>query len=238
MGISMLIPTWKRPNSIIRFVNHAFNSSSGKHHVEILFGCHEEDIESKDVISSLTNTEYFQTRCVIIPHHEDGKPHLVQFWNDLYPHSANDILGFFGDDVLIKTKNWDEIVIQEFDKDPIQLVYGDDVHIQRGDNATLFFTHKISHNAFGFYLYPPFRRWYMDTFMDCVFREANKINYKPELIFEHLHPHKFKETEDEVYLRMQPLIQLDQIVWESEKCKLEMDRCVAILKTLQQDNLL
>lgn len=232
MSISILIPTYKRPSSVIRFANHAFGSCSGENCIEIIFGCHKEDIETQSAISELRSTETLKVECVIIPHHQDGKPHLVQFWNDIYPHARYDIIGFFGDDVLFKTPRWDNLVIQEFDKDPVQLVYGNDVHIQKGECATLFFTHKIVHQEFGYYLYPPFRRWYMDTFMDHVFRTANKINYLPELILEHIHPNKFQNIVDSVYLRMEHLKEIDKIVWESEKCSAEIARCVSLLNNL------
>ncbi len=230
MGLSLLIPTYSRPDSIRRFVEHAVNSASGKNQIEILFGCHADDTLSLNAIRQCQpNSKQVEIRAAIIDRHPDGKPHLVSYWNQTYQQAKYDIVGFFGDDVLIKTPGWDEIVTDEFRRSPHLLVYGNDVHIQKGRVATLFFTHKATHQLFGYYLYPALRRWYMDEFMDLVYRRADCIIYKPDLILEHIHPDAFKEAKDAVYISMNSLVQDDYGIWNSAECITEINRCIRVL---------
>lgn len=230
MGISVLIPTYKRPQSIERFSSYAFSHLSGRHPVEIVFGCHQDDRESINAIEKLPAPAGCEARCVIVPKFPDGKPHLVSYWNCLFEQAHYDLLGFFGDDVLIKTSGWDAEVEKEFAARTDILVYGNDLHVQQGKVATLFFTHRRTHAKFGFYLYPRLRRYFMDEFLDLVYRRAGAVVYRPDLIFEHLHPTVFKQAGDQVYQALQALIGCDEQIWNSAECLREINRCAALLQ--------
>jgi len=225
--ISILIPTYGRPQNIVMFTETANVTAANPSEIEILFGVHADDAKSIKTIRKVGNRVKISVLPVIIKKYEDGLPHLSYFWNQIYTHAKYPIVGFFGDDVKMKTQSWDKIVKKEFAKDPYILVYGDDVHCAHGTCATLFFTHKKSHEAFGFYMPPYFRRSWMDQFMDNVFRSAGKIVYRKDLVTEHVHPGKFTERMDETYRRLERARPKD-VAWG--KCNSDFKKCVGILR--------
>jgi len=232
-GISILIPTLNRPQNIEDFSVSVNNTTKDPHDVEIIFGIHEEDEASKNRVLELQSKLKISIRYEIIQRYSDGKVHLSFLWNQLYEKAKYPILGYFGDDVLFKTQNWDQEVKEEFALDKYILVCCNDVHIQKGASATLYFTHKDFHNKVGYYLNPKLRRWYMDTFWDIVFRNTGKLHYRQDLITEHLHADVFSARQDATYKNMEAFKETDGVAWTSEDIRQEMKDAIALLRTLK-----
>jgi len=214
-GISLLIPTFQRPQGMKNFALSVDATCKDPSKVEILFGVHSDDTDSIQAAHELSETCKIKVYAEIIDRYSDGKAHLSFLWNQLYQRANYKILGYFGDDVLFKTPGWDEEVRKEFGVSKTVLVLCNDVHCQMGKQATLCCTHKIVHEKIGFYLYPKLRRWYMDTFWDIIYRSAKRLHYRPDIITEHLHPTAFADRADKVYLDMEPFKGPDKILWES-----------------------
>jgi hypothetical protein len=106
------------------------------------------------------------------------------------------------------------------------------VHVQRGKQATLFFTHKTVHEQIGYYLSEKFRRWYSDTLLEQIFRYAGKYKYREDIITEHMHPDAFPERADDTYKRMESLKGNDHIQWRSAHTQEEIAKFGALLKNL------
>lgn len=237
LGISLLIPTLTRPKSMRDFAEAVDATTKDKTGVEIIFGVHSEDTVSIEEGAKLATALAVSVRVEIIDRYPDGKTHLTALWNQLYPRAKHSIIGYFGDDVLFKTPEWDVEVRKEFEKDKHILVACNDVHVQRGRQAVLFFTHKATHKKLGFYLPPMFRRWYMDTFLDVVYRNAGKLHYREDIVTEHLHADVFPERRDDVYRALGShtapggLKDEDKALWLGETNREELKRCMAILKS-------
>jgi predicted SAM-dependent methyltransferase len=231
-GISLLIPTLNRPANMEEFAVNVDATTKDPNFVEILFGIHEEDTASIAKAEELNKKLKIQIRHKIIKRFSDGKVHLSYLWNQLYKEAQYPILGYFGDDVIFKTLGWDEEVRVEFSKSKTIMVLCNDVHIQRGKQATLFFTHKLVHDKVGYYLNMKFRRWFMDTFWDIVYRGMGKLIYKDWLITEHRHPDIFPDRKDETYTRMEAFKEQDRQRWQSNETRVELNRVVEILKEL------
>jgi len=235
-GISILVPTLNRPVSMHKFALAVDSVTTVTDDVEIIYGVHEEDKTSIEKGRELGDSCKVKVRIEIISRYPDGKVHLSHLWNQLYPLATYDILGFFGDDVLFKTPGWDLEVRKEFEKDPSVLVSCNDVHIQKGRSATLFFTHKSVHDKVGFYLPPSFRRWYMDAFWDTVYRNAGKLHYREDIVTEHIHPDVFPEKMDDTYRALGGhtapggLKEEDKAHWLSEENRAELRKCIDLLK--------
>jgi hypothetical protein len=227
--ISILIPSYKRPFNVVEFTTSAYVTAKCPEQIEILFGVHEDDIQSLAAIQTLNDHMTISIRAIILKKYMDGLPHLSFFWNQLYEKSNYDIIGFFGDDVIMRTVAWDEMVINEFVRDKHILVYGDDVHCQKGNCATLFFTHKKTHREFGFYLPPYFRRTWMDQFLDNAYRAAGKIVYKKNLKTEHIHPGKFVQRTDDVFRNLEQIRSKDAGWGQGSE---DLQKCVNILRKL------
>lgn len=230
-GISFLIPTLKRPHNMEQFTLSLEQTVKNPSDIEILFGIHSDDELSIKKAEELKNKCKIQIRCEIIERYPDNKIHLSFLWNQLYARSKYPILGYFGDDVIFKTPAWDEEVRKEFSRDKAIMVYCNDVHVQKGAIATLFFTHKSVHEKVGFYLKQEFRRWYMDTYWDNIYRRAGKIRYREDIYAEHMHPDKFPERADEVYKNMEMFKSDDgRLISSSAEIQKEMLTIIDLLK--------
>jgi len=232
-NISILVPTLNRPLNIENFALSVNNTTLQYSGVEIVFGVQAEDIVSIQKIEELILQCAITLRHEIIQKPTTEKVNLSYLWNQVYAKAANPIVGFFGDDVIFHTPGWDEEVRKEFAADKTIMVYCNDVHVMRGRIATLFFTHKVVHDKFGFYLNEKFKRWHMDEYWDAVYRRAEKIHYREDILTEHLHPDAFPEKADVVYRNMYPAQNLDKILWESKEMQQEVDEKAKILKELK-----
>jgi SAM-dependent methyltransferase len=221
-GISLLIPTLNRPANMERFALSVNNTSFHPEGVELLFGIHEEDTESQKKSNELKSQCKISIRYELIKRYPDGKINLSFLWNQLYAKASNPIVGYFGDDVIFWTPGWDEEVRKEFSIDKLIMVCTNDVHVQKGKQATLFFTHKIVHDHFKVYLDERFRRWYMDTYWDNIYRMAGKLHYREDIVCEHLHPDKFPEKADQVYKNMEFFKDDDAQLWHTPQLQADI----------------
>lgn len=214
-GISILVPTYNRPQSMDDFSKAVEKTTKHPQQVEILFGINEGDDESVKKCEELKKYCKVAINYTTVKNHSSGKVNLSYLWNQIQPKALFPIYGFFGDDVIFWTPGWDEEVEKEFAEDHIKLVSCNDVHIQKGKKAILFFTHKDVHDLIGFYMNEKFFRWFMDCWWDVVFQRCGKLVYREDLITEHLLPHNFKERLDNTYKRMEGLQEVDKVLWDS-----------------------
>jgi predicted SAM-dependent methyltransferase len=235
-GISLLIPTLNRPPNMDRFAMSVNNTSKCPEGVELLFGIHEEDTGSIQKAEELKSKCKISIRYEIIKRFPDGKINLSFLWNQLYNKASNPILGYFGDDVIFWTPDWDAEVRKEFSIDKTIMVSTNDVHVQKGKQATLFFTHKTVHDYFKVYLDERFRRWYMDTYWDIIYRTAGKMHYREDLVCEHLHPDKFPDKADQVYKNMEYFKDSDSVLWHTPEIQQDIKNKAHELSTLKFDS--
>jgi predicted SAM-dependent methyltransferase len=214
-GISLLIPTYKRPQSMDDFTKSIEKTTKNYNKVEILFGINEGDDESIKKCEELKEYCKIAINYTLVKNHPSGKVNLSYLWNQMYKNALHPIYGFFGDDVIFWTPGWDEEVSKEFISNPIKLISCNDVHIQKGRKAILFFTHKDVHDLIGFYMNENFYRWFMDTWWDVVFQKCEKLIYREDLICEHKLPVNFKERADGTFHRMEGMQELDKVTWDT-----------------------
>jgi predicted SAM-dependent methyltransferase len=228
-AISILIPTLNRPKDMANLVKSVVDTAEDKNLIEVVFGIHADDLNSLQAVSDMANCG-IKVRAEIIERYKDGKAHLAFFWNQLYKVTTAPIVGFFGDDVLFETPGWDIEVRKEFAKDRSVMVSCNDVHIQRGQAATLFFTHRTLHDRIGYYLNENFRRWFVDTFWSEAFKLAGKMHYREDIVTRHLSPDVFKNRVDSTYADMENLKHPDALIWNTDANRQEIARVVAIIK--------
>jgi SAM-dependent methyltransferase len=231
-GISILVPTLNRPQNMENFARSVNDTAKYPENIEIIFGIQDDEKSTQKAIE-------LQSKCKVVIRPEPitrlfkGKINLSFLWNQVYAKAQHPILGYFGDDVVFHTPGWDEEIRREFAADKTVLVCCNDVHIQRGRVATLFFTHKCVHDKFGFYLDDRFYRWYMDTYWDQVYRRAGKLHYREDLIMEHLHPTKFPEKTDATYQSMEGFKDEDTRLWFSPAVQAEIQKKTEELKNFK-----
>lgn len=113
---------------------------------------------------------------------------MTEMWNRCAEVATGEILMLSGDDMLFKTKGWDDLVRRAFAAFPDRLVM---VHGDDGLHGNQFGTHCFLHRAWvdavGYFSPPYFSSDYGDTWINDVFNALNRRIFVP-IVTEHLHP--------------------------------------------------
>ena len=222
-GLVILVSTRERPQGMRRLVESVEKTADSPQRVGIVFGIDQDDGGSAQTACDLARASKLRIRTVrLVP---SGEFNLARMSNCLYAASDEPIVGCFGDDVVFRTHGWDHAVRTEFQKNYGVLLYGDD-RLQRGRLATHFFTHRRVHDALGYYMNEKFRRIYIDTWWDQIYRSQQKARYRPDLVFEHLHPSLHPEREDELFRKNARWETADQKAWESKENQKDLWRAI------------
>lgn len=223
LALTLLVPTCDRPDNMRQLADSVEATVAAPGRVSVTFGIHPDDRASLQAGEELARRARICIRTVRLEREKDLN--LSRLWNRLYEATDEPILGFFGDDVVFRTPGWDFSVREEFKRDPRYLIYGDD-RLQQGRLATLFFTHRRIHQALGGYMKERFRRIYLDTWWDRIYRSQKRARYRPDLIFEHLHPSIHPEREDEVFRKCSQWEAIDQAAWESPETQRDLAQAI------------
>jgi len=191
--ISIIAPTRKRPQNVIRFVDSIINTVSNVQNVELLVYIDDDDEESIPALQYAA--ERLNVNAV-----QGNKLIGSQMYNELGKLAQGDIFFFGADDIVFKTPQWDVIVEQEFAKyeDRILFVYGED-GFQRGRIGTHGFIHRYWVELVGYVLPPKLASAYTDEWITDLAERIGRKCYMPNLIIEHIHPAVGKAPQDETY---------------------------------------
>ena len=196
MKFSALCPTRKRPHFMENLAESIFSTVSDKNIVELVFYIDDDDTSSIEKAKELS--EKFNIQFIVGPR---GDGNLSQFWNECYKICKGDYLFHCGDDILMRTKNWDLIVSSKFDEfgDKIAFVYGDD-----GNPGTplTFGTHGFIHRKWaetvGYFVPPYFSSDWNDTWLNDVALLIDR-HFFVDILTEHMHPGAHKYHYDETH---------------------------------------
>jgi hypothetical protein len=202
--ISLILPTRNRPNNLKRLYQSLVDTTDDLKNVELCFYIDEDDMQSLPVITELA--EKIQCQCI----QGEAAPKVrVPVWylqNEVQKISTGPIYMFAADDIVFRTKNWDNMVNQQFEKfeDRIALVYGPD-GFQKGDIpvCTHGFIHQHWIDVVG-YLFPSdFNVCYVDRWVTEVAEMIGRRFYLPDMYIEHIHPAAGKAAWDNTYTSKQ-----------------------------------
>ena len=105
---------------------------------------------------------------------------------------------FVGNDCIFKTKDWENIFLEEANKNKYCIFYGDDGH-QHEKLCTHAFISVNIIESLGF-MGPKFlRHYYVDNFWMEMGKHLNCLKYFPNIILEHNHPDANKSETDILY---------------------------------------
>lgn len=175
--ISLLLPTRNRPESVARFVDYAVGKATCPDQVQVLFYVDDDD---ETVMPELPEqAEVIRGPRVV----------MSDYWNKLAMLARGEIMGLMGDDIIIRTKGWDEIVCSAFDEipDKIAYVHGKD-GLQDGRLGTHGFLHRRWIQAVGKMTGPHFSCDYADAWINDIANMLGRRVYLPYLMTEHWHP--------------------------------------------------
>lgn len=193
--ISILCPTRKRPQNILRLVDNIVATVSNVQNIELLVYIDDDDDESIPALQYAS--ERINVNAV-----QGNKLIGSQMYNELGKLAKGDIIMFAADDIVFKTPKWDEIVQREFDavEDKILFVYGED-GFQKGRIGTHGFIHRFWVELIGYVLPPKLASAYTDEWVTDLADKAGRRLYLPDLLVEHLHPATGKAPNDETYTK-------------------------------------
>lgn len=157
--ISICCPSRGRPTLARRMADSAISTAKNKN-IEILFYLNNDDTELENYKQLLKNFNINigpdQSTCLS--------------WNQLANNAVHDYVFLMGDDVIFETENWDEKVINEFEKyEDRLLVVGPWVgkNIKGSNKKTKSCPHYIVHknwiNALGYFAPPIYWHFYVDA---------------------------------------------------------------------------
>lgn len=175
--ISILTPTRGRPDNVKRLVESALSTAKFPDEIELLFYIDEDDdsfppgIEPKNV------------KLIRGP-----RMWLSLLQNILYAHCNGDIVMYAGDDLVFKTHNWDEKVVNAIEKypDKITLVYPNDLATHGENMAIHGFLHRNWINAVGCWVAPGRGSLY-DLWHTDVARKLGRLQYLEDVHIAHVH---------------------------------------------------
>lgn len=157
--ISICCPSRGRPTLSKRMAESAINTAKNKN-IEILFYLNDDDTELENYKKALANFNISigadQSTCIS--------------WNQLSNKAKYDYIFLMGDDVIFETENWDEKIINEFEKyEDRLLVVGPWVgkNIKGSNEKAKTCPHYVVHknwiNALNYFAPPIYWHFFVDT---------------------------------------------------------------------------
>lgn len=205
--ISLLCPTRGRPQQALDLYNSFINTQKFKN--ELLFCLQEEDPLLEEYIKVFKYNEimsYFIMKSMP----------TTYIWNQLAKIAKGDLLMLIGDDVVIKTNHWDQIINESIKKydDHIFVITVDDGR----DNQTVPMRcpHPIVHkkwiDTLGFFVPPFFSHRFIDSYIRQLAIKLGRFIELKSIVFEHK---KFLYIHDQTGKRSRTWIKEDQYIYEN-----------------------
>jgi len=220
MKIALLLPTRERMNLKMGFLMSALARCKNPNNFTIYFGVDSDDPtldRCKKLTSVISNLKIVEFE----PMHE--KTNIHKLWNTLAKESTEEIISMVGDDMVFMTDNWDERIIQEFEKGPqMQLVYLNDDY-NKDVLCVNAFVHRSYYETTGYFLSEKFIRNWADQWLYDVFKALNRLNYLADVKLVHNHWIYKKMEIDNVALnlikREGPNKEFSDKMWDATKAE-------------------
>ena len=185
--ISFCCPSRGRPDLAKRLVDTATETQKGQ--TEFLFYLNDDDEKLEEYKDLLDEKHY-----TIGPNQS-----TCYSWNLMANKASHDIVMLMGDDVQIQTQDWDQLIVDQFNKyeDRILMVVPSDGRRKGTQNlgkevklwedkplpAAHFAVHKNWINTLGYLAPPYFWHFFVDSYTQKVARKLNRCLYLPTVLF-------------------------------------------------------
>jgi glycosyltransferase involved in cell wall biosynthesis len=193
--ISLLLPTRGRPNLVARLLRSIVAESAHPESIEVVVCVDDDDVESHGISS-----DELKLKLVIVPRQSMGMYNSI-----CLAESSGDITIAINDDMVVRTKGWDDRV-RSMDArygDGIYLGYGNDLF--KGAKLCSFpILSRETCQALGDPYPPVYRGAFLDTQLMDIFnrlkhRGHDRFAYDKDLVFEHVHYRAHPEAFDATY---------------------------------------
>jgi hypothetical protein len=197
--ISILLPSRGRPRLAERFLASAARESTHPELIEVILCVDEDDVESHAI-----GCDGLALKRLIVPRQSMGMYNSI-----CLAEATGDIIVTVNDDIIVRTKGWDERIRATDARFPdgIYLGYSNDLFKQK----KLCSFPILSRRACEVLVepYPPaYRGAFLDTQLMDIFyrlkqRGHDRFAYDEELVFEHVHYRNHPEAFDATYAERQ-----------------------------------
>ena len=191
---SIICPTRNRVTNLIRFIGSVDQTISDRSKLEYMFYVDSDDTFTQHYLGALAKQDP-RVRPII-----GDRIIFSEMFNKIALQSTGDILFMTGDDIVMRTTDWDLIVEKEFSAVPDRLlVVSTRDGIQNEKIATHSFIGRPWVDTLGYLTLGIFPGDYVDNWLTDVARGVNRLIYKEEIYVEHLHPNIGKGQLDATY---------------------------------------
>ena len=175
MKISILCPTRGRPDNVNRLLGSIHDTATIM--PEVVFYVDDDDASFPGAVGS-SDVKVVRGPRIL----------MSEMWNKCLEASTGEILMMGGDDLIFRTKGWDDQVRRAFATFPDRLVFvhGDDGHWHE-KFGTHGFLHRNWIDVIGYFCPPYFTSDYNDTWWNDIANAVNRRVYLP-FVTEHMHP--------------------------------------------------
>lgn len=181
--ISLLCPTRNRPYEMTRMWHSAIQTAQKPESIEVIFYLDYDDKMGFAGLRQAAARHPSQIRAI-----SGERIILSQCWNAAAEIAKGDIFMHCGDDIIFRSKGWDEMVCNKMNSlpDRIAFVYGDDL-IMGEKLGTHGFISREWVKSVGYFVPPIFSSDYNDTWLNEVADKIGRKFYVPEIVTEHMH---------------------------------------------------
>jgi len=227
--IAILLPTRNRVKSLTRFWDSIVSTSKDIDNVKLYLYLDDDDTEgirgAQELNDNYPDNVYYLVGPRIL---------MSQMPNELLKLTSDeDIIFLAGDDLVMRTDSWDQLVIEAFAKieDRIALFYG--VDGAESQHPADFATHPIIHrrwfDVLGYINPPYFSCDYADTWLNSL-ADAVGRKYLLPIFNEHMHFTVGKSAFDSTYLEARKRFAEDNVPQQFTSLATTMEKDIQKLK--------
>lgn len=195
-NFSLILPTRNRSQQVYRLFESIKQTTLNLENIEVILYADDDDLESQKI-----SCDAFSVVKIV---QERGKT-MGEITRICYSKSSGKYIMLLNDDVIFRTKDWDNKVLDTFSKfkDEIALVYGNDLY-QGKKMASFPVLSRVVCDLMGGICPSEYKRIFIDVHIFDVFKKLQKLGYNrivylEDVIFEHLHYDAGKSSIDASY---------------------------------------
>lgn len=199
--IAILVPSRERMNNRLTLITSIITTVKDINNIVLYLGVDKDD-PTLQLANKISDAIPFVKIIEI-----DNKGEFIglgKMWNILAEASTEDIISMIGDDMVFKTRDWDEKIIEEFTSGPedkIKAVHcNDDCHGEK--LAVNIFCHRRYHEVMNGFMREEFKINWIDQWLHQLFSAFNRLKYRGDIMIEHRHWVLGKNTRDRTAERM------------------------------------
>lgn len=193
--ISILLPTRKRPDMLLRMLSSLFDTAKHPEMLEVVVYIDDDDTSTLELGFSSWNVKR-----IVGPRQSMGKLNAA-----CYAQSTGEVIILCNDDIIVRTKGWDMLIHRQIVRfpDEVYLLYPNDLY--KGRRLAVFpILSRVTCDTIG----DPFPADYRGAFIDVhvldIFKQLQgrghkRVVFLEDVVFEHMHYKLGKSVFDSTY---------------------------------------